>query len=164
MIGGGKEGALLFDTLSEIQQALHVKIRAQKRERNIGILHRSLDCSVIAKKPPSRVHVCMQLRKLHAVSNAAVSCHLYKRDLLLLGTLGRVGQQKCTLDARARSSHRIGIIKIAFDELNIRKPTGLRSLQFAGHGAYLFPLSGQSFDDFPAHSPRRSSNQDHRLK
>ena len=34
--GRGEEGALLLDTLAEVEQSLHVEIRAQKREREAG--------------------------------------------------------------------------------------------------------------------------------
>jgi hypothetical protein len=55
--GGGAEGALLLDTLPEIQEALHVEIRAQKGEREAGRLDGRFDRRMIAQEPSRRARV-----------------------------------------------------------------------------------------------------------
>jgi hypothetical protein len=62
----------------------------------------------------------MQLGQLHDVSHADLLGHARKGDLLLLRTICRVGQQERPFHAGARPAHRLVVIEISLDELDMR--------------------------------------------
>jgi hypothetical protein len=95
------------------------------------------------------------------MSEVTLLRHAYEGDLLLLRTFCRVGQQESPVHAGARRPHRLGIVKIALDELDVRQSIGLGFPQIARDRARLNAAGGQSFDDFAAHRSGGSSDQNH---
>jgi hypothetical protein len=81
---------------------------------------------VIAQEPSRRAHGGVQLGQIHDVPLAALVCHAREGALVLLRALGRVGQEEGPVHAGARPPHRLGILKIALDESDVREQMGFR--------------------------------------